>query len=40
MTAVVHGWNDELEQEIAALTRAPLEVEGLNLEDIFLAMHR
>ena len=30
MTAVVHGWNDELEQEIAALTRAPLEVEGLN----------
>ena len=40
MTAVVHGWNAELEQEIAALTRAPLEVEALNLEDIFLAMHR
>jgi ABC-2 type transport system ATP-binding protein len=40
MTAVVHGWSAELESEIAALTRAPLEVEDLNLEDIFLAMHR
>jgi ABC-2 type transport system ATP-binding protein len=40
LTAVVHGWNAELASEIAALTHAPLEVEGLDLEDIFLAMHR
>jgi ABC-2 type transport system ATP-binding protein len=38
--AVVHGWTAELESEIAALTGATLEVEGLTLEDIFLAMHR
>ena len=40
VTAVVHGWSAELEAEIAALTDATLEVEGLTLEDIFLAMHR
>jgi ABC-2 type transport system ATP-binding protein len=40
VTAVVHGWSAELEAEITALTDAPLEVEGLTLEDIFLAMHR
>jgi ABC-2 type transport system ATP-binding protein len=39
-TAVVHGWTPELEEQIAALTGATLEVEGLALEDIFLAMHR
>jgi ABC-2 type transport system ATP-binding protein len=39
-SAVVHGWSAELEEEIAALTGATLEVEGLTLEDIFLAMHR
>jgi ABC-2 type transport system ATP-binding protein len=38
--AVVHGWNAELEAEIAALTGAELTVEGLALEDIFLAMHQ
>jgi ABC-2 type transport system ATP-binding protein len=39
-TAVVHGWSAELENEIATLTDATLEVESLTLEDIFLAMHR
>jgi ABC-2 type transport system ATP-binding protein len=39
-TAVVHGWSAELEEEIASLTGATLEVESLTLEDIFLAMHR
>ncbi len=38
--AVVHGWSDDLEREIAALTGATPEVERLTLEDIFLAMHR
>jgi ABC-2 type transport system ATP-binding protein len=39
-TAVVHDWTDELESEIATLTRAQLEVESLTLEDIFLELHR
>jgi ABC-2 type transport system ATP-binding protein len=39
-TAVVHGWTAELEERIATLTGATLEIEGLTLEDIFLAMHR
>ncbi len=39
-TAIVHGWSPELEAEIAALTGVEPEVEGLTLEDIFLAMHR
>ncbi|HVY65654.1 MAG TPA: ABC transporter ATP-binding protein [Gammaproteobacteria bacterium] len=39
-TAVVHGWSAELEAEIAELTGTTPEVEGLTLEDIFLAMHR
>jgi ABC-2 type transport system ATP-binding protein len=39
-TAIVHGWNAELEAKIAALTGVEPEVEGLTLEDIFLAMHR
>jgi ABC-2 type transport system ATP-binding protein len=39
-TAVVHGWSEDLEREIATLTGAALEVERLTLEDIFLAMHR
>ena len=39
-TAIVHGWSAELEAEIAALTGVEPEVEGLTLEDIFLAMHR
>jgi hypothetical protein len=40
VTATVHGWTPELETEIAALAGATVEVEGLTLEDIFLAMHR
>jgi ABC-2 type transport system ATP-binding protein len=39
-SAVVHGWTPQLASEIAALTGATVEVEGLTLEDIFLAMHR
>jgi ABC-2 type transport system ATP-binding protein len=39
-TAIVHGWSAELEAEIAELTGTEPEVEGLTLEDIFLAMHR
>jgi ABC-2 type transport system ATP-binding protein len=39
-TAIVHGWSAELEAEIVALTGAELAVEGLTLEDIFLAMHQ
>jgi ABC-2 type transport system ATP-binding protein len=39
-TAVVYGWTAALEGEIAALTGAAIEIEGLTLEDIFLAMHR
>ncbi len=39
-TAIVHGWSAELEAQIAALTGVEPEVEGLTLEDIFLAMHR
>jgi ABC-2 type transport system ATP-binding protein len=39
-TAIVHGWSAELEAQIAEITGAELEVEGLTLEDIFLAMHR
>ncbi len=39
-TAVVHGWSPDLEEQIATLTGATLDVEGLTLEDIFLAMHR
>ncbi len=39
-TAIVHDWSAALEAEIAGLTGAQLEVEGLTLEDIFLAMHR
>jgi ABC-2 type transport system ATP-binding protein len=40
LSAVVHGWTAQLEEEIATLTGATLDVEGLTLEDIFLAMHR
>ena len=39
-TAIVHDWSAALEAEIAGLMGAQLEVEGLTLEDIFLAMHR
>ncbi|MEO8463934.1 MAG: ABC transporter ATP-binding protein [Gammaproteobacteria bacterium] len=39
-TAIVHGWSAELEAQITAITGAEIEVEGLTLEDIFLAMHR
>jgi ABC-2 type transport system ATP-binding protein len=39
-TAIVHGWSAELEAEIATLTGAELTIEGLALEDIFLAMHQ
>jgi ABC-2 type transport system ATP-binding protein len=39
-TAIVHGWSAEIEAQIAEITGAELEVEGLTLEDIFLAMHR
>jgi ABC-2 type transport system ATP-binding protein len=39
-TAIVHGWSVKLEAEITALTGAELTVEGLTLEDIFLAMHQ
>jgi len=40
VSAVIHGWSDELAERIAELAKAPLEVERLTLEDIFLAMHR
>lgn len=39
-TAVVSAYTRELENEIAELTGARLEVESLTLEDIFLEMHR
>jgi ABC-2 type transport system ATP-binding protein len=39
-SAVVHSFSADLEEQIAAFTGATLEVEGLTLEDIFLAMHR
>jgi len=39
-SAIVHGWSPELEAQIATLTGVEPEVEGLTLEDIFLAMHR
>jgi ABC-2 type transport system ATP-binding protein len=38
--AIVHGWSPELEAKLVALTGATPEVEGLTLEDIFLAMHQ
>jgi ABC-2 type transport system ATP-binding protein len=39
-TAVVQDWTAELEDEIAELTGAKLEIESLTLEDIFLELHR
>jgi ABC-2 type transport system ATP-binding protein len=40
MTAVIHGFDEVIEREIAALTGADLEIETLTLEDIFLELHR
>jgi hypothetical protein len=39
-TAIVGDWTAELQGELETRLRAPLEVEPLTLEDIFLELHR
>lgn len=39
-TAIVGDWTAESQGELETRLRAPLEVEPLTLEDIFLELHR
>jgi ABC-2 type transport system ATP-binding protein len=39
-TAIVGDWTAEMQGELETRLRAPLEVESLTLEDIFLELHR